>query len=104
MMSPEVVRLFTTTKSPTCHRGLGFDKPNTERPEWSSTIDEAGPQVYGHTGYTGPVFWVDPRNDIIYIFLTNRVNPTRDSKIFNSSGIRGNIHYQILKALAPDTL
>ena len=104
LMSPEVVRLFTTTKSPTCHRGLGFDKPNTERPEWSSTIDEAGPQVYGHTGYTGPVFWVDPRNDIIYIFLTNRVNPTRDSKIFNSSGIRGNIHYQILKALAPDTL
>ncbi len=91
LMSPGVVKLFTTTKSPTCHRGLGFDKPNTERPEWSSTIEEAGPQVYGHTGYTGPVFWVDPKNDIIFIFLTNRVNPTRDSKIFNASGVRGKL-------------
>lgn len=104
LMSPEVVQLFTTTKSPTCHRGLGFDKPNIEHPEWSSTIEEAGPQVFGHTGFTGPVFWVDPKNDIIYIFLTNRVNPTRDSKIFNASGIRGKIFYQILKALAPDSL
>lgn len=104
LMSPGVVKLFTTTKSPTCHRGLGFDKPNTERPEWSSTIEEAGPQVYGHTGYTGPVFWVDPKNDIIFIFLTNRVNPTRDSKIFNASGVRGKLFRQVLRALAPEDM
>lgn len=104
LMSPGVVKLFTTTKSPTCHRGLGFDKPNTEQPEWSSTIEEAGPQVYGHTGYTGPVFWVDPKNDIIFIFLTNRVNPTRDSKIFNASGVRGKLFRQVLRALAPEDM
>ena len=100
LMSQEVVKLFTTDKSPTCHRGLGFDKPNKEKPEWSSTCDEAGPQVFGHTGFTGTVFWVDPKNDIIFIFLTNRVNPIRDSPVFNRSYIRAELFRQTLNALA----
>ena len=29
LLSLETVRLFTQTKSPTCRRGLGFDKPAT---------------------------------------------------------------------------
>lgn len=100
LISEDVVKRFTTEKSPTCRRGLGFDKPDTENPENSPTCDEAGPEVFGHLGFTGTVFWVDPKNDIIFIYLTNRVNPSRNSPVFNASGIRPELFRQTLRALA----
>lgn len=87
----ETVNTFTTSKSPNSHRGLGFDKPNTAKPSWSSTCDEATPETYGHTGFTGTCFWVDPKNDMIYIFLCNRVSPTRDNPAFGRVSARSHI-------------
>lgn len=100
LIGEDVVKRFTTEKSPTCRRGLGFDKPDVVNPDYSPTCDEAGPSVYGHLGFTGTVFWVDPENDLFFIYLTNRVNPTRDSPVFNRSGIRPELFRQTLKALA----
>ena len=31
--------------------------------------------TYGHTGYTGTMFWIDPVNRCYFILLTNRVHP-----------------------------
>lgn len=99
ILSEETVRLFTTDKSPTCRRGLGFDKPDKVNPAWSPTCGEASPETFGHLGFTGTVFWVDPKNDIILVFLTNRVNPTRDTPIFNNLYVRPELYRQIYKAL-----
>ncbi len=99
VISPQTVDLFTRSKSPTCRRGLGFDKPDTENPDWSPTCEEADASVYGHLGFTGTVFWVDPKNDLFFIFLTNRVNPTRDNKAFNEANIRPELFRQVYKAL-----
>ena len=77
LLSAETVRLFTMSKSPRSRRGLGYDKPDMERPEYSSAAEQAPGSLFGHTGYTGTMFWADPDNDIIYIFLTNRVYPHR---------------------------
>ena len=98
IMSPETVELFTTTVSPTCRRGLGFDKPDTVNPDNSPTTSIANASTYGHTGFTGTVFWVDPENDLIVVFLTNRVNPSRDNPAFASSGIRPAIMRQAILA------
>lgn len=99
VLSEETVRLFTTSKSPTCRRGLGFDKPDTENLENSPTCDEADASVYGHLGFTGTVFWVDPANDMIFVFLTNRVDPTRDNAAFSKVNIRPELFRQLYKAL-----
>ena len=99
VLSENTVRLFTESKSPTCRRGLGFDKPDTENPDYSPTCDEAGANVYGHLGFTGTVFWVDPDQDLIFIFLNNRVNPTRDNAAFNNANIRPELFRQVYKAL-----
>lgn len=101
IMSEETVRTFTTEKSPTCRRGLGFDKPDVTNPDNSPTCEEAGEAVFGHLGFTGTIFWVDPANDLFFIFLTNRVDPTRDSRVFNNSNIRPQLFRQVLNALAP---
>lgn len=99
ILQPETTRLFTTDKSSTCRRGLGFDKPDIENPDYSPTCDEASPQVFGHLGFTGTVFWVDPTHDLIFVFLTNRVYPTRDSAVFNRSYIRAHLFSLVYRAL-----
>lgn len=99
VLSAETVGLFTSSKSPTCRRGLGFDRPDTADLECSPTCDEANAEVYGHLGFTGTVFWVDPKEKIIFIFLTNRVNPTRDNPAFNTLNIRPKLFAQVYKAL-----
>ena len=101
ILSPETVELFTTTVSPTCRRGLGFDKPDTKNPKNSPTTSLANASTFGHLGFTGTVFWVDPDNDLIMVFLTNRVNPTRDNDAFSSVNIRPEIMRQALLAI-PD--
>lgn len=88
ILSPETVKLFTTSKSPTCRRGLGFDKPDMENPDNSPTTELATASTFGHLGFTGTVFWVDPDNELIFIFLCNRVVPTRNNKAFNELNIR----------------
>lgn len=99
VLSESTVKLFTTSKSPTCRRGLGFDKPDPENVDNSPTCEEADPSVYGHLGFTGTVFWVDPANDLIFIFLCNRVDPTRDNEAFNRSSIRPELFRQVYKSL-----
>ncbi len=98
ILSPETTRLFTTEKSPTCRRGLGFDKPDAD-PDNSPTCDEADLSAYGHLGFTGTVFWVDPANDLIFVFLTNRVNPTRDNAAFSRANVRPELFRQVYLSL-----
>jgi uncharacterized protein YbbC (DUF1343 family)/CubicO group peptidase (beta-lactamase class C family) len=37
--------------------------------------DHFSPGSYGHTGWTGGFFWVDPATRSFYVFLSNRVHP-----------------------------
>lgn len=98
-LSPETSRLFTQSKSPTCRRGLGFDKPASGGGKSSPCGNLAPASVYGHTGFTGTCFWVDPDNDLLYIFLSNRVNPTRANSKLSALDIRSRIQDAIYKAI-----
>lgn len=99
ILSKKTVDLFTKSKSPTCRRGLGFDKPDKENEKNSPTCCEATASAYGHLGFTGTVFWVDPDNELIFIFLNNRVNPTRDNSAFSSMNLRPDLFSEIYKSL-----
>lgn len=99
IFSPATTNLFTDSKSPNSRRGLGFDKPDTEDPDNSPTCDEAGAGVYGHTGYTGTIFWVDPDEDFIFVFLCNRVDPSRNNKAFADANIRPTLMRLIYESL-----
>lgn len=97
-LSSETCKLFTMSKSPTCRRGLGFDKPSASA--GSSPCGALTPlSVYGHTGFSGTCFWVDPTNNMIYIFLSNRINPTRANSKLSSLDIRTRIQDIIYKSM-----
>lgn len=89
LFSEETVKLFTGRKSPTCDRLLGFDMLTTKT-DWG-----VSPRTFGHTGFTGTCVWIDPDKELIYIFLSNRVNPTRSNKAFT----RYNPRYSVLKEI-----
>jgi CubicO group peptidase (beta-lactamase class C family) len=96
-IKPETVEMFTTRQSAVSRRGLGFDRwdPVTSK-HYPST--NASPQTYGHTGYTGTCIWVDPKYNLIYIFLSNRVYP-KDSTLLNSRRIRARIQDVFYEAI-----
>ncbi len=74
-------------------RGLGFDKPLLEYDAASSSVAEAAsPSSFGHSGYTGTFVWADPEADLLYVFLSNRVHPSRDRRAIYTLNIRPRIH------------
>ncbi len=94
LISAETVREFTEVQFPENEnrRGLGFDKPyfgNAELPlidAYPSPL--ASPESFGHSGFTGTFVWADPVKKITYIFLSNRVYPSREHQKLYSLNIR----------------
>lgn len=82
------------------HRAIVFDKPYLEyKGENSNTAKDASRESFGHTGFTGTMAWVDPEEDLVYIFLSNRVLPTRDNKRLYELNTRTKIQQAIYDAI-----
>lgn len=94
-LKPETVQTFTKSGSQVSRRGYGFDRSNGS----SYPSSFASPETYGHTGYTGTCVWVDPKEKLVYIFLSNRVYPSAGNKL-NSLRIRPRIQDAIYAAIA----
>jgi len=78
-------------------RGVGFDKPQ---------LGVAGPTCgcaslssFGHSGFTGTFTWADPEEEIVYVFLSNRVNPDVDNRSLIREDIRSKIQSIIYEAI-----
>ena len=101
------VRYFkeeTFNKFNTCYycedgvrRGVGFDKPQ---------LSKAGPTCgcvsmnsFGHSGFTGTFTWADPDEEIVYVFLSNRIHPSVENRKLNQHDIRKKIQAAIYEAI-----
>lgn len=98
-ISEQTCKVFTRTKSSLSRRGLGFDKPEMRTNKSSPCGPSTPAGTYGHTGFTGTCFWVDPDNNLIYIFLSNRVYPKRSHTELMGLGIRPRIQEAIYGAI-----
>ena len=101
----ETVNEFTRRQFPENEnrRGLGFDKPLIDNVE--KELSEAYPAVdasensFGHSGYTGTFAWADPDNNLLFIFFSNRVHPTRENEKLYGLNLRPAIHQAIYDAI-----
>jgi CubicO group peptidase (beta-lactamase class C family) len=97
ILSQGVLKEYTSIQFPENgnRRGLGFDKPmlpnDTIPPEEIYPCRSASPVSFGHTGFTGTMVWVDPEAELSYVFLSNRVYPTRNNNKLSDMLIRGKI-------------
>jgi CubicO group peptidase (beta-lactamase class C family) len=81
-------------------RGLGFDKPLIEYDFNNSHVaEDASPSSFGHSGYTGTFAWADPQSNLLFIFFSNRVYPTRDNPRISTLNIRPRIHQVLYDAM-----
>ena len=94
-VDPETVDTFTH-----CHfcdeenrRGLGFDKPPILYTEGESSVAaQASAKSFGHTGFTGVIAWADPESELLFVFLCNRVHPTRNNTQIYELNLRPRLH------------
>ncbi|WP_411029515.1 serine hydrolase domain-containing protein [Spongiimicrobium sp. 3-5] len=103
-LSEKTVNEFTKIQYPENEnrRGLGFDKPllnNMELPlEDAYPAPEASAESFGHSGFTGTFVWADPKNQLVFIFLSNRVYPTRENRNLYALNVRSALHQVFYKA------
>ena len=75
-------------------RGLGWDI----RPGYSSNRgDLFTPRAFGHGGFTGTTFWVDPGHDMFVIFLSNRLHPNGKGSVNALAGRIGTLAAAAIK-------
>ena len=71
----KTIEYFTGDQSNGSRRGLGFDKPeknNATRTDYYPA-KSCSLKTFGHTGFTGTCAWADPENELIFVFLSNRI-------------------------------
>jgi len=88
-LNEKTVALFTNDGHGN-HRGLGFDRPNEKY--HAAYAEQASPETFGHTGFTGTCVWADPESDLVYVFLSNRLHPDAANWKLFSNKIRERIH------------
>jgi len=93
-INPKVVDQFTKRHDDT-QRALGFDMPNRK----AIVGKKASKKTFGHSGYTGTCVWVDPENEIVYVFLSNRNQPKANNWRIVTYKIRERIHDAIYDAI-----
>ena len=93
-LSSEVISRFTKRQSEKSSRAIGWD---TKSPIKSSAGKYFSTDSFTHTGFTGTMVLVDPKENTIVIFLTNRVYPNRANT--RISEIRPKVHDYIFEAL-----
>ena len=79
-------------------RGLGWDKP--VRGKGGPTCECVSYASFGHTGFTGTMAWADPDQEVVYIFLSNRVYPNATTNKLLELGIRTRIQEVVHDAVA----
>jgi len=80
-------------------RGAGFDKPSFDG-EPGPTCDCVSYASFGHSGFTGTYAWADPQEQVVYIFLSNRIYPNASNTKLVSMNIRTRIQEEIYTAIA----
>ncbi|WP_165733896.1 serine hydrolase [Polaribacter sp. 20A6] len=104
-ISENTVREFTKIQYPENEnrRGLGFDKPLIDNATLSIKeaypAPEVSPESFGHSGFTGTFVWADPTNNLVFIFLSNRVYPNRNHRNIYNLNIRPKLQQVFYKAI-----
>lgn len=97
-LSQEVIDTFNHQyyKRKGNRRSLGYDKPQAH--PHGNTAKEVSQSSFGHTGFTGTMVWVDPEYHLVYIFLSNRVNPSSKENKLADMNIRTKVQSLIYQS------
>jgi CubicO group peptidase (beta-lactamase class C family) len=90
---------FTKKQYENNRRGIGFDRPRENGGGTCSKL--ASQSSFGHSGFTGALAWADPKDEVIFIFLSNRVHPNQENWKIRDMNIRTDMQKIVYKAIQP---
>ncbi|MFO7987701.1 MAG: serine hydrolase [Desulfatiglandaceae bacterium] len=95
-LAPRTVRTFFSRHNLVSGStwALGWDTPSQAG---SSSGQHFSSQTVGHLGFTGTSIWMDLVRDVMVIFLTNRIHPTRKNQKIRH--FRPALHDRVMEAL-----
>uniref|UniRef100_Q3ATC5 D-alanyl-D-alanine carboxypeptidease, putative n=1 Tax=Chlorobium chlorochromatii (strain CaD3) TaxID=340177 RepID=Q3ATC5_CHLCH len=86
------------TKQENTARALGWDKRSAQG--YSSAGTRFSMESYGHLGFTGTSIWIDPKQELAVILLSNRVYPSSEN--IKIRAFRPRLHNTVVECLAKD--
>jgi CubicO group peptidase (beta-lactamase class C family) len=99
ILSSETVYVFTKGFVRSSRRAIGFDGKEKDPTKSLNMASEASDLTFGHMGFTGACAWVDPKDDLVYIFLSNRTFPSMDNKKFIYNNYRPRVQQVIYQSM-----
>ncbi len=99
ILSPELIAKYTTRHPRSTRRAIGFDMKELDTDKRMNMSELANDSVFGHLGFTGTVIWIDPIEDLIFVFLTNRTYPTMNNNKFGKYDYRPRIQSVLYNSL-----
>ncbi|MEO1434560.1 MAG: serine hydrolase [Bacteroidota bacterium] len=96
MLQPGTIKRFTSTQKNST-RGLGFDKQKINGT--AGCARSASMNTFGHTGFTGTCVWADPDHGLLFVFLSNRVHPSRKKRGLYQMRVREHLHQAVYDAI-----
>ncbi len=82
---------FTTRFKNSTRRGIGWDMKELDKNKECNISELTSPGTFGHYGFTGTGVWADPKENIVYIFLSNRTFPTMKNRKMYKYNFRSKI-------------
>ncbi|TDN37530.1 serine hydrolase [Hymenobacter sp. UV11] len=98
LFSQEILTDWTRQQAANNRRALAFDRPASPAAA-GNTAPGASVGSFGHSGFTGTYFWVDPERELVVVVLTNRVNPSRRNNKLSELNLRTQIQQVAIEAL-----
>jgi CubicO group peptidase (beta-lactamase class C family) len=96
-LKDKTVPTFVKSYSNENRRGLGWDRPIPNGGGYIS--DFASRNSFGHSGFTGTLVWADPDEDLVYIFLSNRICPDVNNQRLAKQAVRKKVQDVIYKSI-----
>lgn len=82
-------------------RGLGWDKLSGYSSNRGENMSE---QAFGHGGFTGTVLWIDPKFELFFVFLSNRLHPDGKGSVNRLAGRMATVAVAAIDEQSPDDL
>lgn len=98
LLSESVVEQFLSARGVGGVRTLGFI-----RPQWgqraNQAAESASSEAVGHYGFTGSAVWIDPKDELVFVFLSNRTYTGRNNSVLSRERYRPRLHQAIYDSM-----
>ncbi|MBX2814879.1 MAG: serine hydrolase [Saprospiraceae bacterium] len=98
-LSSSTIDSFTTRHKRSTRRAVGFDMKELRKSKPCNISEECSNLTFGHYGFTGTGVWIDPAQDLIFIFLSNRTFPSMKNNLLHKEDYRSKVQSAVYRAI-----